>query len=715
MDDHVLLISNDPALGRTIRAALADIRDIPFEVSSVSRLSAGLERLGGDGIGMVLLDLFLPDSRGIETFDVLHLLAPHVPILILSDPSNESVARLAVQRGAQDYLLKNHIDNRWLPRALRYVIGRKAAEEALFVEKERAQVTLDSIGDAVLSSDLGGRITYLNPVAEQLTGWSRDDAIGRPLAEVFHTIDGDTGNPIRDPSAMALQQNRAVGLMANSVLVRRDGSELVIEDSAAPIHDRRGRMVGAVVVFHDVTATRAMTLRMSHLAQHDYLTDLPNRLLLNDRVTQAISLARRRGNQAAVLFLDLDRFKHINDSLGHAIGDELLKSVAQRLLSCVRSSDTVSRQGGDEFVILLPEVERVDDAGTRARKMRSAMLAPHHISDHRLHVTASIGISLYPDDGEDAETLIKNADAAMYHVKDSGRNNYQFFKLDMNARAVERQSLEDSLRDALERREFVLHYQPKIDLETGAITSAEALIRWQHPQRGLILPAHFIPIAEDSGLIVQMGRWTLREACRQARTWFDGGRPTPVAVNISAVEIRDKHFLKNVRTILRETGLDPRLLEIELTESVLIQNSTSTAAVLRSLKTLGVQLAIDDFGTGYSSLSYLRQFPIDVLKIDQSFVHYITADSDDATLVSAMIAMCQGLKRRVIAEGVETRAQLAFLQAQRCDEAQGFYFSHPVAAEQFTKLLRTGIFKRRPKLIAELFANGNGAGHASAN
>jgi EAL domain-containing protein (putative c-di-GMP-specific phosphodiesterase class I) len=239
-------------------------------------------------------------------------------------------------------------------------------------------------------------------------------------------------------------------------------------------------------------------------------------------------------------------------------------------------------------------------------------------------------------------------------------------------------------------------------------------MRWQHPQRGLILPAHFIPIAEDSGLIVPIGRWTLREACRQARAWFDSGRPTPVAVNISAVEIRDKHFLKNVRTILEETGLDPRLLEIELTESVLIQNSTSTAAVLRALKTLGVQLAIDDFGTGYSSLSYLRQFPIDVLKIDQSFVHYITADADDATLVSAMIAMCQGLKRRVIAEGVETRAQLAFLQAQRCDEAQGFYFSHPVAAERFTKLLRTGIFKRRPKLIAELFTNGGGAADVDA-
>jgi diguanylate cyclase (GGDEF)-like protein len=428
------------------------------------------------------------------------------------------------------------------------------------------------------------------------------------------------------------------------------------------------------------------------LAQHDFLTDLPNRLLLNDRLAQAIALARRDGNQLAVLFLDLDRFKHINDSLGHAIGDQLLQSVAERLAACVRTSDTVSRQGGDEFVILLSKVEHAKDAARSAEKMLAALTTSHRIAQHDLHVTVSIGIGIYPDDGQDAETLVKSADTAMYHAKENGRNNYQFFTQDMNLRAVERQSLEGGLRRAVGRQEFVLHYQPKVNLETGAITGAEALIRWLHPVRGLILPAQFVPIAEDCGLIVPIGQWVVREACRQIRVWLDAGlRPTPVAVNISAVEFRTKDFLESVRATLEDTCLEPRYLELELTESVLMQDAESTTSVLQALKAMGVQLAVDDFGTGYSSLSYLRQFPIDALKVDQSFVHDITSDPEDATIVSAVIGMGKNLKQRVIAEGVETREQLAFLQSQGCDEGQGYYFSQPVVAEEFARLLGNGI------------------------
>ncbi len=402
---------------------------------------------------------------------------------------------------------------------------------------------------------------------------------------------------------LAIQLDRIVGLTPNCLLIRRDGLETAIEDSASPIHDRGGQVIGAVIVFKDVSEARAMSLQAVYLAQHDFLTDLPNRMLLNDRLTQAIALARRHGHRLAVLFLDLDRFKHVNDSLGHVIGDALLQSVARRLVTCVRSSDTVSRQGGDEFVVLLSEIEHADDAAASAQKIIAALVAPHDVAHHQLHVTVTIGISIYPDDGPDAETLIKCADTAMYHAKESGRNNYQFFEPDMNARAVERQWIEAGLHRALARGEFVLHYQPKIDLETGAMTGAEALIRWVHPERGLMFPKDFVPIAEDCGLIVPIGQWVLREACRQARAWIDEGRrPMAVAVNISAVEFRDPRFLDNVRTVLNDNRLDARYLELELTESSLMQHAESTALALQALKDMGVQVAIDDFGTGYSSL-----------------------------------------------------------------------------------------------------------------
>lgn len=692
MKNNILLIGDDSAAAGLIKEALSDVRDGLFDFEWVRQLSDGLGRLSKGEVEAVLLDLFLSDSQSIESFNKLFLAAPNVPILVLSDLEHEDLAREAVKQGAQDYLLKSRLDKYWVPRALRYVIGRKAAEEALFVEKERAQVTLNSIGDAVLSTDIEGNVTYLNLVAEKMTGWSREEASGRPLAEVFQIIDGDTREPAQDPMELAIRQNKTVSLTAYCLLISRDGSESTIEDSAAPIHDRGGRVIGAVIVFRDVSQARAMVRKMSHLAQHDFLTGLPNRMLLNDRLTQAIALARHHGNQLAVLFLDLDRFKNINDSLGHAIGDQLLQLVAERLTACVRNSDTVSRQGGDEFVILLPKVEHGEDAARTAQKMLASLTAPYGIAQHDLHVTVSVGISTYPDDGQDAETLIKSADTAMYYAKENGRNNYQFFTQDMNTRAVERQSLEGGLRRAVGRQEFVLHYQPKVNLETGEITGAEALIRWQHPVRGLILPAQFVPIADDCGLIVPIGQWVLREACRQIRAWFDAGlRPTPVAVNISAVEFRTNDFLVRVRSALEDAGLEPHYLELELTESVLMQDVESTNRMLQSLKTMGLRLTIDDFGTGHSSLSYLRRFPIGALKIDQSFVRDITSDPDDATIASAVISMGKSLRQRVIAEGVETREQLEFLQAQRCDEGQGYYFSRPVVAEEFARLLGNDI------------------------
>ncbi|MFA6904219.1 MAG: EAL domain-containing protein [Gallionellaceae bacterium] len=653
-------------------------------------LHSGIDRISMGGIRAILLDLYLSDSQGIQTLDKLFSIESQIPIITLCDIDHDEVSRLSILHGAQDYLISTHLDITYLSRAIRNVLERDLVKEDRLLERERAVVTLNSIGDAVISTNIDGNIAYLNKVAESMTGWSHTEAIGQPFTSVFRIIDSVTRQELPSPLDMAIEKNMAVGLSRNTVLIDRDGAEVSIEDSAAPILDHAGRICGGVIVFHDVSEARAIMHKMSHLAQHDYLTDLPNRLMLSDRLVQSISLARRHNKKLALLFIDLDHFKHINDSLGHPIGDKLLQSVAQRILTCVRDSDTVSRQGGDEFILLLSEIDQDSDAASSAAKILASLSEPYCIDEHNLNITLSIGISVFPGDGEDGETLLKNSDVAMYHAKENGRNNFQFFKKDMNDLSVEKLSLESNLRLALTRNEFFLHYQPKVNLQTGAITGAEALIRWQHPTHGLLYPKQFIPIAEKSGLIVPIGQWVLHEACRQAKSWQNAGLlPTPVAVNISAAEFRSANFIAGIRAILAETGLEPRYLEIELTEGVLVQDVELSLARLREIRAMGIHLAIDDFGTGYSSLSRLSQFPIDSLKIDQSFVQDIATDVSDAAIVSAVIGMGNNLRLRVSAEGVETKKQLAFLQAKQCDEGQGLYFSPPVDADAFARLCST--------------------------
>ncbi|MBS1157790.1 MAG: putative signal transduction protein containing a rane domain, an and a domain [Proteobacteria bacterium] len=816
----VLLIEDNPDEIALITDALGGGAGQAFFVETATSQAAALDRLEKGKIDVVLLDLSLPDGPGMALFERVFMMAPAVLIVLLCAPADEEIARLAVQRGADDYLVKGHVDAHWLPRALRYLIERRATrealrqsearframsdasplgifvsdaqgnciytnaayqeisglsleqtlgtnwsmaihpddrqrivigwrdavrgeeafqtevrflrrdgsiiwtrlnaaamrdgwtlrgrvqiveditvrkavedelkqiQEALFEEKERAQVTLNSIGDAVLTTNLQANVTYLNLAAEAMTGWPREDALGRPLAEVFRVIDGQSRVAIASPALRAMSEDRVVGLAADSMLIRRDGSEAAIEDSSAPIHNRDGKVAGAVIVFHDVSASRAMAQKMSHLAQHDFLTGLPNRLLLTERLSQAIGLAQRHRKQVGLLFLDLDYFKNVNDSLGHLIGDQLLQSVAGRLATCVRNTDTVCRQGGDEFVILLAEIEQPRDAAQVAEKLLASLLLPHLIEGHELHVTLSIGISIYPNDGISADSAMQNADTAMYYAKANGRNNYQFFTGDMNTRAVQRLLVENSLRRALSMGEFELHYQPKMNIASGRMIGSEALLRWKDPKLGMIYPGQFIPIAEECGLIVPIGRWVLREACRQVQAWLAAGLPAvPVSVNISAVEFRHPGFLEGVAEILRETGLPARYLELELTESILMHEAESSESTLTALKVMGLKLAIDDFGTGYSSLSYLNRFPIDTLKIDQSFVRDITSNTDNATIVSAVIGMGQKLKQQVIAEGIETAEQLAFLRKEKCDGGQGFLFSYPVSAENFAALL----------------------------
>jgi diguanylate cyclase (GGDEF)-like protein/PAS domain S-box-containing protein len=686
--ETVLLVEDNAGDARLIREMFNEQGLNTAEFTHVQCMSDAEKYLAGLAVDIVLLDLGLPDACGLEAVRRAHAAAPHVALVVLSGLDDESIALQALQEGAEDYLIKGEIEPRELLRALRYAIERKAVEETLLVEKERAQVTLDCIGDAVVCTDVFGNISFLNPVAEKMMGWSLHEVAGQPIAEALRIVDAVSHEGAPNLMKRAFGQTRIGHLPSSNVLIRRDGFETPVEDSAAAIHSHGGKVTGAVFVFRDVSAARAMTRQMLYSAEHDFLTGLPNRLLLNDRVGQAVALAERNMHQVAVLFLDLDGFKHINDSLGHAIGDRVLQSIAKRLVNCVRVPDTVSRQGGDEFVVLLQEVRQPEDAAIAARRLLRVVAEAHSIDQHDLHITASIGVSVYPDDGLDSEALIKNADTAMYQAKENGCQSYQFFRPAMNVRAVERQSIEEGLRRALERQEFVLHYQPIVDLRTGLITGAEALIRWAHPNRGLVSPAEFISVAEDCGLILPIGAWVLREACTQARAWMDAGMPLiTMAVNVSAVQFRNERFLEDLFAILSETGLEPRCLELELTESALMKRAEFTAAVLQTLREKGVQVVIDDFGTGYSSLSYLRKFPLDALKIDQSFVREITTTPNETTIVSAIISMARSLNLRVIAEGIETPAELTFLKEHECEEGQGYLFSRPVIPQQFASLL----------------------------
>lgn len=691
MPIRVLIVTSCVSDADTLTKALLSAENDAFKIICVGRLSEALERLQCVAIDAVLADLYLPDSCGIETFERILAVASDIPMVILGETEDAATIE-AMRRGAQGYFSKSTFSSYLVSQSLRNIAQRAPDEDQFYIGKARAQVTLNSISDAVIGTDANTHVDYLNAAAEKLTGWSKAEAHGRPISEVMKIVNGATGAAEPNRFDEAIKGNVSMVMTPGTMLVRRDGSEVMIEDSLAPIHDLNGKVSGAVIVFHDVSAVRQMSIKMAHLAQYDFLTNLPNRVLLNDRIAQCIAMADRQKTALAILFLDLDNFKHINDSLGHAAGDSLLQSVAKRLTGCVRGSDTVSRLGGDEFVVLVSNESLAGSATLTADKIIAAMAEPFDVDGRTLHVTTSIGISTYPGDSHNAEALLQNADIAMYEAKKFGRNNFQFFKSAMNARAVERQEIEVSLRRALSCREFELYYQPKVNLNTGAITGVEALLRWNHPTDGLMLPDRFIPVAEACGLIIPIGRWVLKQACKQARAWQDLGLcPESVAVNISALEFRQKGFVEGVRAALLETGIEPSRLQLEITESVLMRDALSSTEILQELKDMGVLLAVDDFGTGYSSLSYLNQFPIDTLKIDRSFVCDIGSGNGDGIIVSAVIAMGNSLKHRVVAEGIEDLLQLHFLKGQCCEEGQGFLFSKPLIADQFSALLAAGL------------------------
>ena len=546
---------------------------------------------------------------------------------------------------------------------------RKAAQ----AQMDKLSRALEQSADCVLITDHEGIAEYVNPAFESTTGYSREEVLGRK-ANVIKSGKHDLAFYER------LWGTILGGEVFRDVLInkRKDGTLYYEEKTITPLKDEHGTITHFISTGKDITERMQTQERLHYLAHHDVLTHLPNRALFADRLEHALSRTRKSDRIVAVLFLDLDRFKIINDTLGHEIGDAALRSLSERLLRCVRESDTVARLGGDEFAVIMEDMRTTADVAPVARKILEMLSEPFHVEERELYITGSIGISMYPNDGRDAPTLLKNADIAMYRAKDLGRNTYQFYSADMGARAFERLTLETSLRHALEREEFVLYYQPQVDVRDGRVIGVEALLRWQHPDLGLVPPADFVALLEETGLIMPVGEWVLRQACTQGAAWHrQGATGLRVAVNLSSRQFSAGDLAQVVAGIAAETGFDPECLELEITESILMQHSATTMRALEELDRMGVRLSVDDFGTGYSSLSYLKRFPIDTLKVDRTFIRDIGTDSDDEAIVTAIVAMAKGLRLEVIAEGVESADQLSFLRQCGCHVVQGFFFAEP--------------------------------------
>ncbi len=580
---------------------------------------------------------------------------------------------------------------------IKVVTEQKRLAQELTAEKERIEVTLQSIGDGVITTDDHGRINYLNPVAEQLVGRRLGEAQGLAFSDVVHMFDHLTGAPLASPIDNSQLGKRIDGASRTAVLRDRRGKEYGVQNSVAPILGKSGQLLGAVMVIQDVSDARALSQRLAYLAHHDGLTDLPNRVLFLDRVHQACHYAQRRRSRFAVIFMDLDHFKHVNDSLGHAVGDELLKTIAQRLTGTLRGSDTVCRLGGDEFVMLLSEINGPDDVGEVAKKILREVAVPCMLEGTEVNVGISLGIAVYPGDGEDPETLMKHADAAMYRSKREGRNRYQFFSKEVDQAASARLRLEADIRRGLGEGQFIAHYQPVIDAASGLPVALEALARWDRPEHGLQGPFGFITVAEESGLIVPLGAAMLRQACEQLRAWRGTalGHLT-IAVNVSPVQLADTGFVDKVAATLQSTGVEGAQLAFEITESTLMADPEATLEVLTRLKALGIRIAVDDFGTGYSSLSQLKRFPVDSVKIDRSFVRDLETDPDDRELAKAIVAMSKSLRLRVVAEGVETEAQADILKAMGCTSLQGFLYAKPADAATVTAWLTARLESHAP-------------------
>lgn len=639
---------------------------------------------------IVLADYKLPHFDGLTALELLRERSVELPFVFVSGTMGEEFAIETLHRGASDYVLKGHLAKLGpaVKRALQVAETqrlRHLAEQDLFNSRQMLRTVLDTIPQRVFWKDR--QSTYLGcnqPFATDTDHATPQALIGKtdfdfaPEAMAQHWRDED--RQVMEGGKPLLNQEESYA--------RPDGAQGWRVVSKVPLRDQEGRVSAILCTYEDITERKASEEHTRFLVYHDGLTELPNHLLAFDRLQQAMAYADREGSKVALLFLDLDNFKTINDSLGHTIGDKLLREVASRLRQCVRDTDTVSRQGGDEFLIVVPALSDTEASAPVLDKLLQSIHMPMEIDGHELSTTVSIGIAMFPDDGRDFESLMKKADTAMYQAKEAGRNTYCFFNKHMNDDVLENLQMRSGLGRALERGEFTLHYQPQIDLHSGTLVGVEALVRWQHPTLGLVPPGRFIPVAEETGMIVGIGEWVMQEACRQAAAWQQAGHPKmSMAVNLSAIQFKRGDVEKTVMRALAQSGLDPALLELELTESILIRDTESILATVQRIKLLGVMLSIDDFGTGYSSLSYLKRFSVDKLKIDQSFIRHLATDPDDAAIVRAVVQMARSLGLRTIAEGVEDERVLKYLRIYHCDEAQGYHIARPMPAEEMSAYL----------------------------
>ena len=640
---------------------------------------------------IVLSDFAMPQFDGLSALRIVRELLPHLPFIFVSGTIGEETAIESLRSGANDYVLKTNLPR--LPTAVRRAL-QDASERTRRLETEEALRLRDRAVEAsvnpvliVSATDPDMPLVYVNRAFEHVTGYSRDEVIGANC-RVLQGEDRD--QPELDKIRRAIsEQCDGQALLRN---YRKDGSLFWNKLYVTPVRDpASNRVTHFVGVQYDITEIKRYQEELEHQANHDALTGLPNRNLLRDRLTQAVALAQRYKRPFSLNVIDLDNFKLINDSLGHDVGDRLLKIAAERIAACVQAGDTVARLGGDEFVLLVAEQEQEEGAYRAVQRVMATISQPFVIDQREFKITCSIGIASFPRDGEDADTLLRNADTAMYRAKDLGRNNFQLYSSEMNADLGERLMLETDLWNAVKRNELVLHYQPKVELKGGRIIGMEALLRWRHPTKGMIPPGKFIPVAEASSLITEIGRWVIHEACATNKAWQDANlRSVPIAVNISARQLHDKDLVETIRTALQTTRLRPDLLEIELTESAVMMHADDAINTMARLRGMDVRISLDDFGTGYSSLSYLKRLPVTGLKIDQSFVRDLAFDPDDAAIVRAIVAVAHELMLDVTAEGVETAEQAEFLSAHGCREAQGYYFARPVPAEEMRKLLERG-------------------------
>jgi diguanylate cyclase (GGDEF)-like protein/PAS domain S-box-containing protein len=565
------------------------------------------------------------------------------------------------------------------------ITERKQMEEALRQSEERYRTIIEEMEEWYFETDLAGNITFFNDVFANVLGYSQKELTGLNFRSFVKKEESDSVFRLFNQVFKTGESTKNFP----HEFISTDGTVTSAEFSIFPKRDKEGKVYGFRGIGHDITERKHAEEKIKYLATHDSLTGLPNRLMFSQLLNHAIQSARRYTRQFAVLFIDLDRFKIINDTLGHEAGDQLLQEIAMRLKQTLRAVDVVARLGGDEFVIFIEGVSDSSQAATVSHNILTTIIKPITIMGQERHITASIGISVFPKDAEDEQSLMKNADMAMYLAKEKGKNNYQFYSEDIQSKSIERLSIETNLRFALERNELSLHYQAKVDFKTNVITGVEALLRWQNPYLGSVTPTQFIPIAEESGLIIPIGRWVMRTACAQNVAWQQQGLPAVcMAVNLSLRQLTDDNLIDDIRTALNDSGMAPNLLELEITESMVMHNPTRMIAVLAKIKNLGVRLAIDDFGTGYSSLAQIKHFHVDTLKVDRSFIRNIPKDSEDKAITEAIIALGKPLSFIVVAEGVETVDQLDFLREHSCDEMQGHYFSKPIAPEQFADLLR---------------------------